>query len=822
MQAEGLPFRAALERMNGGAPAEGWTPRIKQEKPKPVVERVTCKPPTDQSGGFLVSPKFEHRDFGAPSAIIPFRDAEGDVLGYECRWQREDGKESRMMTWGARGDKPARWEFGHFSHPRPLYGLDTLAAMADAQTIVFEGSVKARDAQAVLVHHACVAWSGGARSWHRSEWAPLAGRSVVVWPDNDEPGLAAGVALANLLADPKGLGCTPTKLVDPNRMPEGWDIRDALAEGWDAGRILAFCRERAGVIAVEDKSANLHITTGTPPELPAGMKTGILSPVQQPGGVSTNPETHGGGAVAESHAPATSEPGDVGLAPGLPAAVPDFSPDSAVAEALASVDGSAQPEVRPKRTRTRSKPILSVVEASDAPPDPEDDTALPAGLSEDRIADHFAAAHKDDTRYCQQEDCWFHWNGSRWEPDPTETRVWRAVRQLCRQVLEWPEAKAATQAKRDVLGSQRTAGSVLRFTGRDHRIGLKREAFDRDPWLLASATQVWDLRVPKQIEAEREQLITRACSVDPVRGEHPLFDAVLAMATGGNDSLTAYLWRWFGYLLTGDVREEAFLFLRGDEGSGKGTLVKAIAEIMGTYAWACSMDTLTDAEHTKHPTSIAALDGPRFVYASETNVGRSWNEALVNWLTGRDRIVARRMRMDEYQFEARFKLLVYGNYRPHIKGGGMGLKRRIKIIEYQGKLSPDDVDRTLKDRLRAEYPAILHSMIQSCVIWQQAGIGEPEEVSVNLGAYLDAEDSFGAWLEERTSRTDSAREAIRDLYADYKGWAKDSGEWTPSTKRFAQLIEARGYARCRPGGVRSFSGLRLLNAPAPTRHDPYR
>ena len=46
---------------------------------------------------------------------------------------------------------------------------------------------------------------------------------------------------------------------------------------------------------------------------------------------------------------------------------------------------------------------------------------------------------------------------------------------------------------------------------------------------------------------------------------------------GGDAELSAYVWRWLGYILTGSVREEAFLFLHGAPASGKSTLVEAIA-----------------------------------------------------------------------------------------------------------------------------------------------------------------------------------------------------------------------------------------------------
>src|SRR6185503_10594850 len=85
-------------------------------------------------------------------------------------------------------------------------------------------------------------------SWHKSDYGPLAGKKIVSWGDADEPGWAASQALSHMLADPNGLACS-VKLVDTNRMPDGWDVRDALAEGWNFERLIAWLRERARPVA---------------------------------------------------------------------------------------------------------------------------------------------------------------------------------------------------------------------------------------------------------------------------------------------------------------------------------------------------------------------------------------------------------------------------------------------------------------------------------------------------------------------------------------------------------------------------------------------
>lgn len=232
---EGLDFKAACERL-GAKPQ--WKPLapVNASRPEPRPERITSRPPPD-----VEAPDMSIASLGPPSRIWPYRDADGFVLGYVARYDTADGKEIRCWTWGARGDRPARWECGHWSKPRPLYGLDRIAERSSAWVLVVEGEKTADAAQKLLPDFVVTTFPGGAKAWHKAGWEPLRSRNVLLWPDNDEPGLECMEKLAALLYDRKGLACT-VRMIDPNRMPDGWDIAD-----WDgtSEELIAWAKQRA-------------------------------------------------------------------------------------------------------------------------------------------------------------------------------------------------------------------------------------------------------------------------------------------------------------------------------------------------------------------------------------------------------------------------------------------------------------------------------------------------------------------------------------------------------------------------------------------------
>ncbi len=82
---------------------------------------------------------------------------------------------------------------------------------------------------------ATTAMGGAATSLAKTDWSPLAGKTVIVWPDNDEAGAKyANAVIPKLL----GVGARVRRIHVPNDKPQKWDAADAVAEGADAPALL--------------------------------------------------------------------------------------------------------------------------------------------------------------------------------------------------------------------------------------------------------------------------------------------------------------------------------------------------------------------------------------------------------------------------------------------------------------------------------------------------------------------------------------------------------------------------------------------------------
>jgi hypothetical protein len=182
-----------------------------------------------------VPDKIVHPTLGQPAAFWLYHDQQGRVLGLVCRWDHPGGgKTIRPYTPSRNANGDIAWQWKGWAEPRPLYGLSRLAAHPDAPVLVAEGEPAAAAAQKLFPDMAATTWAHGAESASKADFSPLQGRTVYVWPDADEPGHRAAqtVCVAALAAGAADVHV----VVPPEGVTSGWDLADALAEGWTPER----------------------------------------------------------------------------------------------------------------------------------------------------------------------------------------------------------------------------------------------------------------------------------------------------------------------------------------------------------------------------------------------------------------------------------------------------------------------------------------------------------------------------------------------------------------------------------------------------------
>lgn len=180
----------------------------------------------------------KHPKLGSPTARWTYRDAAGALLGFILRFDGTTGKQFRPLAlYAPAGGGAPVWRWEAWPSPRPLYGLDRLAARPAASVLVCEGEKAADAAGRLAGAFVCIAAPNGAKSAAKADWAPLRGRRVVIWPDADAPGADYAKKVAALCSDAGAVSVVT--LAPPAGVSDGWDAADAERDGWTAARVEA-------------------------------------------------------------------------------------------------------------------------------------------------------------------------------------------------------------------------------------------------------------------------------------------------------------------------------------------------------------------------------------------------------------------------------------------------------------------------------------------------------------------------------------------------------------------------------------------------------
>lgn len=276
--ADQVNFAMPPRKGEAKARVEHPSPPPAAEAPKKERKRRTPWVPVLPAPAEAGEAPLAHPVRGLPDRSWTYHDTAGAKLGHVYRFTTSDGgKEVLPLSWcrhevSGKGE----WRWISFPDPRPLYGLDRLAAKPEATVLVTEGEKCADVAHLQLQTLASVSWPGGGKAADKADWAPLAGRKVVLWPDCDaqldkhtqqilpeakQPGVKTMQHIAAILHE---LGCKVwlVRIPAPGEKPSGWDIADAVEDGLTGEDLATYVRER--LVAWEPHSpASESISTPT-------------------------------------------------------------------------------------------------------------------------------------------------------------------------------------------------------------------------------------------------------------------------------------------------------------------------------------------------------------------------------------------------------------------------------------------------------------------------------------------------------------------------------------------------------------------------------
>jgi len=410
-------------------------------------------------------------------------------------------------------------------------------------------------------------------------------------------------------------------------------------------------------------------------------------------------------------------------------------------------------------------------------------------------AERFVDDHKRYIRYCYAWGRWLIFDGHRWATDD-DGEVERKMKRTVRGIYAEAEMEADDAKRKQINDHARRSEAKARqadalFLARSE-LSIRPEEMDRDPYLLNAANGTVDLRTGILRDHDRLDYITKIAPVHyHVSTPAPVFDAFLEKILPPLE-LRQFVQAVIGYAAIGVNTEEILPIFHGSGANGKSTLVNAAMEALGDYAQQAAPDLLM-AKHGAHPTELADLFGARFVAAVETDEGRRLNEGLVKQLTGRDKIKARRMREDFWQFDPTHTPILATNHRPEVRGTDHAIWRRLKLVPFDVQIPAPEQDKKLAEKLREELPGVLAWIVRGALIYQRIGLPEAKQVSAATSGYRAEMDTLAGFFEDRCVIHPNASAGATPLYNAYKDWCDEGGETRLTQTRFGRQLRERGF-----------------------------
>jgi putative DNA primase/helicase len=332
---------------------------------------------------------------------------------------------------------------------------------------------------------------------------------------------------------------------------------------------------------------------------------------------------------------------------------------------------------------------------------------------------------------------------------------------------------------------------------------------DLDSYLLSVANGTLNLRTGELLSHRKEDFITKYLDIPyNVGASAPRWEQFIREITQDDVKLAGFLQRITGYFLTGDISEQCAFIFHGHGANGKSTFIEVLQTLLGRYAAKTPTTTFLAPKGERIPTDLARLRGVRLVAAVEARRQDEFNGPLLKEATGGDRITARFLRKDFFEYPPQFKIVISVNDMPRIEAGDEDMNRRLVVVPFNATFGADQQDKYLKEKLKAELPGILRWAVKGCLDWLKGGLDKPTAVMDATGAYLDDIDLVGAFVKECCREDKDARVSVNEFHASFGNWLRDThGVENFSKRAVGGLMAKRGYKSVSGHKQREYRGV---------------
>lgn len=428
-------------------------------------------------------------------------------------------------------------------------------------------------------------------------------------------------------------------------------------------------------------------------------------------------------------------------------------------------------------------------------------------------------------RFIHTEGAWMIWRANAWRQDQTSyvmQAARKAARKRCELALSNPafDERQKAKAMSWALASEGATAMerALKLLAAEPSVATTSVQWDSDAAFVGVPGAVFDLECMTLAEAKPEQLIRKRMGAVPnPLATCPRWEKFLMEVFEGNACTVQFVQRLCGYSLLGDPQEQVWVLAHGRGANGKSVLLRALREVFGDYANILPFSALEMKQYGGIPNDIATLVGSRLAIATETSEGSVFDAGRLKALTGGEKVTARFLHREFFEFCPQFVLWMATNRLPRVKDTSEGFWRRAIILPFNRVFRPEERDPKLPQKLAAEYPGVFQWILQGVDAFREKGLDPPPDVVAAVEDYREDSDNLASFIAECGKLGEGNSTTSAEAYDAYRRWAnvhQMMPRYVMSKNGFSSALKSR-FKFYRSNHERGFYGVSFLSLELP-------
>jgi putative DNA primase/helicase len=438
----------------------------------------------------------------------------------------------------------------------------------------------------------------------------------------------------------------------------------------------------------------------------------------------------------------------------------------------------------------------------------------------------FAFLYRGRLKYCQKIKAWYEWSGTHWK-------------EVDERIFEY--AKDTIRTLEDVLMQQRdNMSEELRATYRNF-ISKSESVHSLNDMILCAKSEEGILHNPEDFDDHRTiNLLNVRNGIIKLKTKELLphdkdlgFTKIvdinynpdaknerwlkfLSEIFSNNQEYIDYVQKALGCSITGEIVGRYFFNLEGTGYNGKSTFIDIVSRIFGPYAISVSTETWNKKKNSDGSSAspdVARLKGMRFVYSSENDRKVVLNTALIKQITGGEKITARFLHKENFDFYPQFRIWYSGNKKPLIVDTSDGIWDRVKLIKFYNQfLEGVNADKHLAEKLfNEEKEGILAWVVEGSYKYHQEGLITPECIKQSVEEYRTESSVVSLFIQDECVVDRDVKIKRKDLYSAFKLYCDDNRYESFSNRMFNEEMRQKGYKEHASDGDLFWLGITLCS-----------